>query len=163
MKCPYCECQDTRVIDSRESSGMDEVRRRRQCVACQKRFTTYERWERPELRVRKRDGRIEDYDRDKLEMGILRACEKRPVARDTITRVLDSIEENLRQLDEVEVPSTEIGSLVLENLKQLDEVAYLRFASVYKEFTDASHFEKELRTLRQDTLDRPHAGSQKGR
>lgn len=153
MKCPYCECQDTRVIDSRETAGMDEVRRRRQCVACAKRFTTYERWERPELRVRKRDGRVEDFDRDKLELGILKAVEKRPISREAIGQMIDQIEEELREMGEEEVPSTEVGSLVLENLKRLDPVAYLRFASVYKEFPDVSSFERELKTLRQETLD----------
>lgn len=153
MKCPYCDCLDTRVIDSRETAESDAVRRRRQCVACGKRFTTYERWERPDLRVRKRDGRVEDFDRDKLEFGLLKACEKRPISREDITRVLDSIEEELRALDEHEVPSTEIGSLVLENLKRLDPVAYMRFASVYKEFRDVEGFERELKQLRQETLE----------
>jgi transcriptional repressor NrdR len=153
MKCPYCDCLDTRVIDSRETAESDAVRRRRQCVACGKRFTTYERWERPDLRVRKRDGRVEDFDRDKLELGILKASEKRPVSREDITRVIDLIEEELRAMDENEAPSTEIGGLVLENLKRLDPVAYMRFASVYKEFGDVEHFERELKQLRQETLD----------
>ena len=153
MKCPSCPCLDTRVIDSRETAESDAVRRRRQCVACGKRFTTYERFERPDLRVRKRDGRVEDFDRDKLELGILKACEKRPISREEITRVLDRIEEELRALDEHEVPSTEIGSTVLEHLKRLDPVAYMRFASVYKEFRDVEHFERELKQLRQETLE----------
>lgn len=141
---------------------MNAVRRRRQCVACGKRFTTYERWERPDLRVVKRDGRIEDFDRDKLEVGVLKACEKRPIPREAMVRLLDKVEEELRAYDAPEVPSTEIGSLVLENLKQLDPVAYMRFASVYKSFGDVSHFEKELRHLRQETLiptDLPRAPS----
>lgn len=153
MKCPYCDCLDTRVIDSRETAESDAVRRRRQCVACGKRFTTYERWERPDLRVRKRDGRVEDFDRDKLELGILKASEKRPISREDITRVIDLIEDELRALDENEVPSTEVGSLVLENLKRLDPVAYMRFASVYKEFGNVEHFERELKQLRQETLE----------
>lgn len=153
MKCPYCECLDTRVIDSRETAESDAVRRRRQCVACGKRFTTYERWERPDLRVRKRDGRVEDFDRDKLEFGLLKACEKRPISREEIVRVIDRIEEELRALDEHEVPSTEIGSLVLENLKRLDPVAYMRFASVYKEFRDVEDYGRELKELRQETLE----------
>lgn len=152
MKCPYCDCHDTRVIDSRETAEQDAVRRRRQCVACEKRFTTYERWERPDLRVRKRDGRVEDFDRDKLEMGILKACEKRPISREEITRLIDRIEEDLRQHEE-DVPSTEIGAQVLEGLKRLDGVAYMRFASVYKEFYDVEHFERELKALKQATLD----------
>jgi len=155
MKCPYCECQDTRVIDSRETDGLDAVRRRRQCVACSKRFTTYERWERPDLRVVKRDGRVEEFDRDKLENGILRACEKRPIARADILRVVDEIEEEVRKAESGEVPTTEIGALVLEKLKALDGVAYVRFASVYKEFRDVAQFEREARSLVQDTLDSP--------
>ena len=153
MKCPYCDCHDTRVIDSRETTEQDAVRRRRQCVACSKRFTTYERWERPDIRVRKRDDRVEDFDRDKLELGILKACEKRPISREAITRLIDSIEEQLRGVEDPEVPSTEIGAMVLEGLKALDAVAYMRFASVYKEFHDVEHFEKEIKALKQQTLD----------
>lgn len=153
MKCPYCDCHDTRVIDSRETAEMDAIRRRRQCVACSKRFTTYERYELPDLRVRKRDGRVEDYDRDKLEVGILKACEKRPISRESITRLLDGVEEELRRAEGAEVPTTEIGAMVLERLKDLDPVAYMRFASVYKAFGDVSHFETELKQLRQETLD----------
>lgn len=161
MKCPYCECQDTRVIDSRESSELDAVRRRRQCVACTKRFTTYERWELPDVRVRKRNGQVEDFDRDKLEVGILKACEKRPISRESIGQLLDQIEEDVRTAEGGETPTSEIGAMVLEGLKRLDEVAYLRFASVYKSFGDASHFEdelKELRTFRQQTLIPPEPG-----
>lgn len=152
MKCPSCDCHDTRVIDSRETSELDAVRRRRQCVACGKRFTTYERWERPDLRVVKRDGRTEDFDRDKLEVGVLKACEKRPIPREALARLIDEVEEELRALDVAQVPTTEIGSVVLEKLKALDGVAYMRFASVYRSFQDVSHFEKELRHLRQETL-----------
>lgn len=161
MKCPYCECQDTRVIDSRESAELDVVRRRRQCVACMKRFTTYERWELPDLRVRKRDGRVEDFDRDKLEVGILKACEKRPIPRAAIVELIDTIEEQARQGEANSFDSSEIGAMVLEGLKRLDQVAYLRFASVYKGFGDVSHFErelKELRTFRQETLIPPVDG-----
>jgi len=152
MKCPHCDCHDTRVIDSRETAEQDAVRRRRQCVACEKRFTTYERWERPDLKVQKRDGRVEDFDRDKLEFGILKACEKRPISRDEITRLIDRIEEEARTHTN-EVPTTEIGAMVLEGLKRLDGVAYMRFASVYKEFLDVEHFERELKELKQATLD----------
>jgi transcriptional repressor NrdR len=152
VKCPYCDCHDTRVIDSRETPDEGAIRRRRQCVACTRRFTTYERWERPELRVVKRDGRTEDFDRDKLEVGVLKACEKRPISREAITGVIDAIEEELRAREATEVATTEIGAQVLEHLKKLDQVAYLRFASVYKAFDEVSHFEKELKTLRQETL-----------
>ena len=159
MKCPYCECLDTRVIDSRESAEQDAVRRRRQCVACDKRFTTYERWDRPDMRVRKRDGRVEDFDRDKLELGVLKACEKRPISREAITRMIDSIEEELRRQEDPDVPSTEIGAMVLEGLKALDGVAYMRFASVYKEFHDVEHFERELKELKQATLEQIPKGT----
>lgn len=146
MKCPYCDCQDTRVIDSRDTKDLVAVRRRRQCIACGKRFTTYERTEAPTLQVLKRDGSVEDFDRDKLEVGILKACEKRPIARAAIEAVLDEIEEQLRS-EGPKVPSRRIGELVLERLKVLDEVAYIRFASVYKSFKDLGHFQREVLTL----------------
>ena len=163
MKCPYCACQDTRVIDSRETPSDDAVRRRRQCVACEKRFTTYERFERPDLRVAKRNGRVEDYDRDKLEVGVIKACEKRPIPREAITRMIDEIEETLRASESGTIASTEIGSMVLEGLRKLDEVAYVRFASVYRNFQDASHFEGAARELRQGTLDGGFAAPETGR
>ena len=146
MKCPYCDCQDTRVIDSRDTNDLAAVRRRRQCIACGKRFTTYERTEAPALQVVKRDGRVEDFERDKLEVGILKACEKRPIPRAAIEAALDGIEEQLRG-EGPRVRSARIGELVLERLKALDEVAYIRFASVYKSFKDASHFQREALTL----------------
>jgi transcriptional repressor NrdR len=155
MKCPYCTCQDTRVIDSRDSRDYEAVRRRRQCVACGKRFTTYERFERPELKVVKRSGATEDFDRDKLEVGILKACEKRPIARVDIMRVIDDVEEALRASDAPEVDAALIGEIVLERLRGVDDVAYMRYASVYKAFHDASHFERELKTLRQAKLGIP--------
>lgn len=149
MKCPYCACQDTRVIDSRDAADA-AVRRRRQCVACGKRFTTYERWERPDLRVVKRDGRVEDFDRDKLEVGILKACEKRPISRVAMLQIIDEVEEELRAGDVMEVETSLVGDMVLARLRELDQVAYLRFASVYRAFHDVSHFEKELKNLRLD-------------
>lgn len=152
MKCPYCDCHDTRVVDSRESPELDAVRRRRHCVACEKRFTTYERWERPDLRVVKRNGMSQDFDREKLERGISVACEKRPVSRDDIVRLIDSIEEEARR-SESPLATTEIGAIVLEGLKRLDGVAYMRFASVYKEFHDVEHFAAELKAMKQSTLD----------
>lgn len=147
MKCPYCACQDTRVIDSRDTSDLAAVRRRRQCIACEKRFTTYERTEAPTLQVTKRGGRVEDFERDKLEVGILKACEKRPIAREVINEALDRIEEQLRS-EGPKVSSARIGGLVLDWLKSVDEVAYIRFASVYKEFKDLDHFQREVLTLR---------------
>lgn len=161
MKCPYCTCQDTRVIDSRDSRDFEVVRRRRQCVACEKRFTTYERFERAELKVRKRNGRVEDFDRDKVEVGVLKACEKRPISRDAIARVIDEVEEICRAADDGTVDAAIIGGLVLDKLRELDEVAYMRFASVYKQFGDASHFERELKQLRQSQLELVQSGSEK--
>lgn len=148
MKCPYCDCQDTRVIDSRDTSDLAAIRRRRQCIACGKRFTTYERNEAAALQVVKRDGRVEDFDRDKLEVGVLKACEKRPIPRAAIEALLDHVEEQARS-EGPRVQSARIGDLVLEQLKKLDEVAYIRFASVYKAFKDATHFQREVITLMQ--------------
>lgn len=146
MKCPYCACQDTRVIDSRDTRELEAIRRRRQCVACGRRFTTYERTEAPILQVVKRDGRVEDFDRDKLEVGVLKACEKRPIARAAIEGLLDEVEEKLLG-EGPKVSSARIGELVLGKLKTLDEVAYIRFASVYREFKDVTHFQREVATL----------------
>lgn len=146
MKCLYCDCQDTRVIDSRDTSDLGSIRRRRQCVACGKRFTTYERPESLALQVVKRDGRVEDFDRDKLEVGVLKACAKRPIARDAISAMLDEVEERLRS-EGPRVRSARVGELVLERLRALDEVAYIRFASVYKSFKDARSLQKEVLTL----------------
>lgn len=149
MKCPYCDCQDTRVIDSRDTKDLASIRRRRQCIACEKRFTTYERAEAPALVVVKRDGRTEDFERDKLEVGVLKACEKRPIPREAIEAMLDEVEERLRG-EGPKVRSARVGELVLERLKALDEVAYIRFASVYRHFKDVSHFQKEVLTLIQE-------------
>ncbi|HVL86755.1 MAG TPA: transcriptional regulator NrdR [Candidatus Thermoplasmatota archaeon] len=148
MKCLYCDCQDTRVIDSRETGTMDAIRRRRQCIACGKRFTTYERAEAPSVLVTKRDGRVEDFDRDKLEAGLLKACQKRPIPRAALEALIEGIEETAREAgDGGPLATSRIGELVLEGLKKLDEVAYLRFASVYREFGDADAFRKEAAEL----------------
>ncbi len=144
MKCPYCSCNDTRVIDSRDTGDLDAVRRRRQCVACDRRFTTYERIELPTLQVRKRDGVVEDFDRDKIEVGVIKACEKRPIQRRDIDTLLDEVEEELRLEHGDEVESQIIGEKVLSKLEELDGVAYMRFASVYKSFHDVTHFQEEL-------------------
>jgi transcriptional repressor NrdR len=147
MECHYCGCQDTRVIDSRDTNDHEAVRRRRQCVACDRRFTTYERVELPTMKVVKRDGSVEDFDRDKIEVGLIRACEKRPVQRSEIHRVVDEVKEELRREHGDKVESEAIGEKVLEKLEDLDEVAYVRFASVYKSFGDAEHFQEELERL----------------
>jgi transcriptional repressor NrdR len=141
MKCIYCEA-DTKVIETRETS--EATRRRRECTECGERFTTYEK---PELNlavIKKNDRRV-SYEREKIKQGMLRACEKRPVTEDQIDHAIDEIELTLRQRSEV--PSKEIGRMVLDKLKQLDKVAYIRFASVYREFSDVASFESELKKI----------------
>ncbi len=146
MRCPYCYSDQIKVLDSRESSP-DSVRRRRECEKCGKRFTTYERIELIDLRVIKKDGAIEEFNRNKLLKGILRACEKRPIKMEKIERLVDEVAAELRKKEESEIPSKSIGEMIIERLKQLDKVAYIRFASVYREFADISHFQKELKKL----------------
>jgi transcriptional repressor NrdR len=148
MHCPYCQHADTSVLDSRLTSTNDAIRRRRECGGCNKRFTTYERMELLDLAIVKKDGRSESFDRAKLLKGILRACEKRPVKRERVERAVDEIEFQLRQMDKTEVPSRIVGGLVSEKLKEMDEVAYVRFASVYRRFTDASQFAEEVAKLK---------------
>jgi len=145
MFCPYCNDAETKVLDSRESE--QSVRRRRECGKCKKRFTTYERAEISDILVVKKDGRREAFDRTKLIKGITKACEKRPIQTVQIERTVDEIELELRKKDNVEVSSKDVGELVMSKLKQLDKVAYIRFASVYREFTDIDHFKKELKNL----------------
>ena len=146
MQCPYCSNEDTKVLDSRESE--ESVRRRRECSNCKKRFTTYERAEITELIVIKKDGRPEAFDRSKIIKGMMRACEKRPIETSEIEKTADEIELELRNRDNIEIDSKEIGELIMSKLKQLDQVAYIRFASVYREFTDIAHFKKELKNLK---------------
>lgn len=147
MKCPFCDHPDTKVIDSRPTVDGKAIRRRRECEACGKRFTTYEKLENSILMVIKRDGSREAFDRDKILTGIVKACEKRQVSMDEIERVVDEIERGLNNMMEKEVKSSFIGELVMEKLKALDEVAYVRFASVYKHFTDVGTFIKEIENL----------------
>ena len=149
MQCPYCQDGETKVIDSRDSE--DSVRRRRECLDCKKRFTTYERAEITELIVVKKSGNRQPFDRKKILNGLVRACEKTDVTINQIERVVDEIELELRRNDNIEVSSTEIGELVMSKLKQLNKIAYIRFASVYREFTDVGHFKKELSTLLKKT------------
>jgi transcriptional repressor NrdR len=146
MKCPFC-FSETKVIDKRESEELGANRRRRECLRCGKRFTTYERIETPSLRVIKKDGRHENFNRDKLRAGILKACEKRPVTNEQIDEMIDSIETGLRKKDSTEIRTKVIGDMVMRKLKSLDKVAYIRFASVYREFTDIESFEKEFEKL----------------
>ncbi len=146
MLCPYCASEELKVIDKRESDEKS-VRRRRECLKCEKRFTTYERIESADLIVVKKEGRRERFDRNKLKGGILKACEKRPITNETIEKIVDEIETELRNEDQVEIPSKKIGGLVMKKLKRTDKVAYIRFASVYREFADLESFENELKKL----------------
>lgn len=145
MRCPYCQHTETKVLDSRESENA--VRRRRECLQCEKRFTTYERVEMVDLLVVKKDGRREAFDRTKLMKGLVKACEKRPITMELLENVVQEIEQELRKKDSLEIASHEIGELVMAKLKQLDKVAYIRFASVYREFADIAHFKREVFAL----------------
>jgi len=147
MKCPYCNYEETPVIDSRDTENLEATRRRRECVKCNKRFTTYERVEEAEIVVVKKDGKRERYERQKLINGILKACEKRSIPLEKIEKLVDDVESDLRKRDSVEVDSKAIGKLVMKKLKSLDKVAYVRFASVYLEFDDLARFEEELDKL----------------
>ncbi|NLU32039.1 MAG: transcriptional regulator NrdR [Clostridiaceae bacterium] len=150
MKCPYCSCQEDKVIDSRPTDEGATIRRRRECLNCRKRFTTYEKVEHLPIMVIKKDGSREPYNRDKVRKGILRATEKRSVSVDEIERMLDSIESHIYNSLEREVTSEFIGELVMEKLRELDEVAYVRFASVYRQFKDINTFMNELKKLLKD-------------
>jgi transcriptional regulator nrdR len=147
MRCPFCDNEDTKVIDSRPIDDGKAIRRRRECEKCIKRFTTYEKVETTIIMIIKKDGSRQAFDRDKLMNGIIKACEKRPVALADIERVVDSIERGLNNMMEKEVKSTFLGELVMEQLKDLDEVAYVRFASVYRSFKDVNTFIKEIEAL----------------
>lgn len=147
MKCPYCSHPDTRVIDSRPADDGNSIRRRRSCDVCGKRFTTYEKVETIPLIVIKKDNNREQYNRGKIESGVLRACYKRPVSAGDIQRTIERIETRIFSLEEKEIPSSTIGELVMEELKDLDEVAYVRFASVYREFKDVSTFMTEIKKI----------------
>lgn len=147
MKCPFCDNPDTRVIDSRPTEEGHAIRRRRGCDKCNKRFTTYEKVEETILMVVKKDGKREAFDRSKLLRGIARACEKRPVTMAAMEGMVDEIERNLGSTMEKEVASDMIGELVMDQLKKVDEVAYVRFASVYRQFTDVNTFVKEIEKL----------------
>lgn len=147
MKCPYCSNQDTRVIDSRPAEDGTSIRRRRSCDVCGKRFTTYEKVETIPLIIIKKDNNREQYDRRKIENGVLQACYKRPVSAEHIQKTIDAIERNVFNLEDKEIPSHVIGELVMDELKKLDEVAYVRFASVYREFKDVNTFMDELKKI----------------
>ena len=147
MKCPYCNNEDTKVKDKRETEDLEATRRRRECLKCNKRFTTYERVEEAAIIVVKKEGKRERYERQKLINGIIKACEKRPISMDKIEKLVDSVESELRKRDSVEVDSKTIGKIVMRKLKTLDKVAYIRFVSVYSEFEDLDRFGEELEKL----------------
>lgn len=147
MICPFCHNSESRVVDSRLADDGAAIRRRRECESCGKRFNTYERSEEVPLFVIKKDGRREPFDRSKIMIGITKACEKRPVSREDIERIAKEIESALRDRLATEIPTREIGELVMQRLRELDEVAYVRFASVYKEFRDVDSFVEEIRSL----------------
>lgn len=147
MRCPFCRLSDSRVLDSRPTVEGDSIRRRRECGGCGKRFTTYEKVDGLLLVVVKKDGRRETFDRQKLLLGLIKSCQKRPVSTETLEAIVDNIERDLRNLMEPEVKSEYIGELVMKELRGLDEVAYVRFASVYREFRDAESFMQELTDL----------------
>jgi transcriptional repressor NrdR len=147
MKCPYCGYEEDKVVDSRSSKEGQAVRRRRECLKCEKRFTTYEYIETVPLTIIKNDQRREPYDRQKLMGGILSACKKRPISTDKIEAVIDRIENQIQKLSKTEIPSKEIGGLVMTELYQLDDVAYVRFASVYRKFKDKGEFITEVKEL----------------
>ena len=146
MQCPYCSHQETKVVDKRETDSLEVTRRRRECLKCEKRFTTYERVE-IDLRVIKKDGRRESFDREKVKAGMLKACEKRPVSTESIDAAIDKIEAALRGRASAEIKSSVIGELVSKELQKLDKVAYIRFASVYKDFEDIESFAVEVKQL----------------
>ena len=147
MKCPYCECIESKVIDSRPVDDGASIRRRRECLNCEKRFTTYEQIESVPLVVIKKDGKRQVYNRQKLMNGILRACEKTPVTYPQIESLVGEIESNMYSRLDKEISSNEIGELIMDRLKQINDIAYVRFASVYREFKDVNTFLDELNRL----------------
>ena len=144
MICPYCLCQETKVLDKRDIGSI--TKRRRECAKCQKRFNTIESLEEISLRVIKKDGKREDFDREKIKKGIMRACQKRPVSSDNIDHMVAKIEDKIRKMGK-EIKTSAIGELVSKELKKVDKVAYIRFASVYRDFADIEDFKKEIRGL----------------
>ena len=147
MKCPFCAEDNTKVIDSRPADDNNSIRRRRMCDECGKRFTTYEKVETIPLIVIKKDNNREQYDRAKIEAGVLRACHKRPISANDINKLIDEVETEIFSREEKEIPSDEIGEIVMDKIKDLDDVAYVRFASVYREFKDVNTFMSELKKM----------------
>ena len=162
VRCPSCGCGDTRVLDSRPAQEGASIRRRRECPRCRRRFTTYERMEERPLLVIKKDGRREPFDRDKILRGLLTACEKRPIGLGQLESLVAGLEDALRADGTDEVQSAWIGEKVMEALERLDAVAYIRFASVYRQFTDLSRFREELERLRRRSADDPPEDTEDG-
>jgi transcriptional repressor NrdR len=152
MICPYCGHDEIKVLETRETSET-ETRRRRECLKCDKRFTTYERVELKPLSVIKKDGKLELFDREKIIRGVMRSCDKRPISRADIEKLVDNVEYKIRSLGLEEVKSTKIGNLVMTRLKKMDKVAYIRFASVYRDFTDIQSFEDEVSKMTQKIIE----------
>ncbi|MEM6886276.1 MAG: transcriptional regulator NrdR [Verrucomicrobiota bacterium] len=150
MRCPKCHKNEDKVIDSRPLKDGAVIRRRRQCLSCDARFTTYEDIEREDLRVVKRDGRYEPFDRKKMTGGVLKACEKRPMSPDAIEKSIDELVEDLEKRFGTEIPTTEIGESIMRALRSLDDVAYVRFASVYRQFKDINEFVAEIQSMNVD-------------
>lgn len=148
MKCPFCPSIETKVVDKRETEEQSITRRRRECLKCAKRFTTYERIEMSNILVIKKDGKREQFDREKVKKGIIKACEKRNVSMEDIDNIINDIEQKLRNLETTEVKSSLIGEFVVKRLKKLDKVAYIRFASVYKDFEDIESFKEAIEQLK---------------
>ena len=147
MKCPFCSAVDDRVVDSRESREGEVIRRRRECTACGRRFTSYETIEEIPYMVVKNDGRRERFDRNKLRTGLGKACEKRPVPSVELDRIVDEVENLLHDAEDREIPTARVGAIVMDRLRELDKVAYVRFASVYRKFEDVDEFMTELKNL----------------
>lgn len=147
MKCPYCGSTETEVVETRDSEDLETIRRRRACLRCEKRFTTYERVETVNLIVIKKEGKREQFDRDKLKSGILKSCEKTKVSLDKIEKIVTEVERELRSGESVEIDSKKIGQMVAQKLKKIDKVAYIRFSSVFRRFVDVEDFQKEVRRL----------------
>ncbi len=158
MRCPFCLHLDSKVLDSRQTEEGASIRRRRECMACHKRFTTYERLDQIPFLVIKKDGRREPFSRTKILNGMMRACEKRPISVETLEKAVKQIEGEVRSRLEREVSSESIGELVMDKLRELDDVAYVRFASVYRQFKDIDRFIEELQQLRRDSV-RKDSGS----
>ena len=154
MKCPFCDDVEDKVVDSRMAKEGEVIRRRRECLSCKRRYTTYERVEETMPAVVKKDGRREPFDRGKIVSGIKKACEKRPIGTATIETVTDRIEKRIQDMGETEIVSTAVGEEVMRELSQLDQVAYVRFASVYREFKDIDQFMDEIKTLAQQRRER---------